>query len=544
MSAPSPSDPPASASEAIPATSGPRTPAPGAGYRLESVAAAEAAFAAVADRFPVVPDTPAEDRLTYLDTFDWRLFGAGLTLTLRTTGEGSVLDLADAEGRDAGRAVRVGAPGFVEDLPPGALRDRLAPVVEMRRLLPVVTLSETDRRVRVVDDLEKTVARVALRTGTAEAGSASGEIPPLILCFPVRGYDQECGLVREFLEGEVGLARTGQAPLVAALEAVGRSPGDYSSKLSIRLHGGERSDEAAKKIYRALLDTIRRNEAGVAADTDSEFLHDFRVAVRRTRSALSQIRDVFPPEDLLRFKEGFRRIGEFTGPTRDLDVYLLKLPAYRESLSEGARGDLEPLREFLVRSQREEHARVAKALGSRWYADFLHGWGEFLASPPPIGAGPANAARPIDAVASESIRRTFKKLLRMGRAIDPDSPREMLHRLRIAAKKLRYLLTFFVSLYPDDAIAGLVSALKRLQDNLGDFNDYGLQQAALKGFAARMLAEGAPAETIMAMGRLVERLERGETEERERFEARFAEFCSGENRARFRSVFGGKGGKT
>ena len=42
------------------------------------------------------------------------------------------------------------------------------------------------------------------------------------------------------------------------------------------------------------LQTLRINEDGVRKDLDSEFLHDFRVAVRRTRSALSQIKGVFP----------------------------------------------------------------------------------------------------------------------------------------------------------------------------------------------------------------------------------------------------------
>jgi len=393
-----------------------------------------------------------------------------------------------------------------------------------------------------VDDLEKTVVRVALRTGTAEVGDDRGEIPPLILLFPVRGYDRELGRVREYLEDQADLPRTGQASLVAALEAVGRSPGDYTGKFDLRLDANARADEAARAIHRALLDTIRRNEAGTAADTDSEFLHDLRVAVRRTRSALSQIRDVFPAADLQKFKAGFRRVGQVTGPTRDLDVYLLKLPAYAESLPESARGDLEALREFLVRTQKEEQAKVAAALGSDWYRELLADWRDFLTSTSPTGPAPANAARPIGLVASESIRSTFRKLLKQGRKIDAESPAERLHRLRITAKKLRYLLTFFRSLYPEDSIDLLVKALKKLQDNLGDFNDYGVQQAALKGFAVRMLGDGAPVTTIMAMGRLVERLEGGEAEERRAFEQRFAAFSSSENRRLFKRLFGGKGG--
>ena len=44
------------------------------------------------------------------------------------------------------------------------------------------------------------------------------------------------------------------------------------------------------------LDTLEANVEGTRADLDSEFLHDLRVATRRTRSALSQIKAVLPAE--------------------------------------------------------------------------------------------------------------------------------------------------------------------------------------------------------------------------------------------------------
>ena len=48
---------------------------------------------------------------------------------------------------------------------------------------------------------------------------------------------------------------------------------------------------AAAAILLRLLDTIDANVAGVLADTDTEFLHDLRVSVRRTRSALKLFGD-------------------------------------------------------------------------------------------------------------------------------------------------------------------------------------------------------------------------------------------------------------
>lgn len=510
----------------------------GAGYRAESAEILEAALRSLASRFRLADGEPRSDAMTFLDTFDWRLFRAGLTLTSRSRGKQTLLHLTGGDGPDFTDLSPTGDPALTADLPEGPIRANLERVLEMRALLPVVSLADRDQRFNVLDGREKTVVRVALRTGEASAGDATGAIAPLLLLIPVRGYDKQLAAVRAHLEEQVGLVRSDQATLAAALEAVNRHPGDYTGKLKLSLSPGQRADEAARTIYRALLDTIRRNEEGTIADTDSEFLHDFRVAVRRTRSALSQIREVFPEEEVARFKEDFRWLGQVTGPTRDLDVYLLKLPGYAEFLPPDARGDLDPLQEFLERSQREEQDQLARALASERYRELLAEWSDFLSAPPPARPTAANARRPIAEVASESIWRCWRRLLKKGGRIDDDSPREDLHRLRIDAKKLRYLLTFFQSLYPAETIDALVGSLKKLQDNLGDFNDYGVQQAAMKTFAETMLAEGAPVMTIMAMGRLVEQLEIGESKERGRFKARFKEFTVGRNRKLFRDLFG------
>jgi hypothetical protein len=100
------------------------------------------------------------------------------------------------------------------------------------------------------------------------------------------------------------------------------------------------------------------------------------------------------------------------------------------------------------------------------------------------------------------------------------------------------LLEFFRSLYDAGQIERMVRALKRLQDNLGDFNDYQVQRESLRSFADQMLEDGATqADTLMAMGRLVERLEEGQAEERQRFAERFRRFAAKKNHARFKRLF-------
>ena len=51
---------------------------------------------------------------------------------------------------------------------------------------------------------------------------------------------------------------------------------------------------AVATVLLGLLDTLEQNVDGTLRDIDTEFLHDLRVAVRRTRSAIKLLGDVLP----------------------------------------------------------------------------------------------------------------------------------------------------------------------------------------------------------------------------------------------------------
>jgi hypothetical protein len=112
-------------------------------------------LAALAQRGYDVGDLEPLQR-TLLDTFDGLVHRAGLRLemdqapstTLRITGE-SVVPVSAAV-----RAV----PRFADDLPPGPLRARLSPVIEVRALLPRLIVSG---RRRAIVERDATCAVVA-----------------------------------------------------------------------------------------------------------------------------------------------------------------------------------------------------------------------------------------------------------------------------------------------------------------------------------------------------------------------------------------------
>lgn len=300
----------------------------------------------------------------------------------------------------------------------------------------------------------------------------------------------------------------------------------------------DRADVAVKSLYRALLDTLLAHEPGVREDLDPEHLHDFRVAVRRTRSGLGQLKGVLPAAAAEPYRGELGWLGSVTGPKRDLDVLRLALPGLRERLPPAVRGDLDPLDAFLADHQAVEQARLVAALDGERYRALVDGWRGVLDDPAPAADDTPDAARPVGVVADERIWKAYRRVRKGGRAIGPASPPEALHALRIACKKLRYLVELFRPLYPARELRSVVGDLKRLQDNLGAFNDTAVQQAALAAYAERMQAEGrAPAATLMAMGRLACLLDADQAAERRRFARRFARFDRPADRARMRRLF-------
>ena len=494
----------------------------------------------LAESFSLREEAPTEASQTFYDSFDWRVWQAGgelmqeqenltrLCWVDRRSGDVQECELTDL------------SPGFTRDLPPGPLRQRLEPVLEMRTLLPQALISMTMRTLRVLDDEEKTVVRVVLQENRFSSvdGKQQGELDGRVLLKSLKGYEDHFEALRSLLE-KLGLLEAKLSLYEAALAGLERRAGDYSSKLNYRLDPDARSDATAKKIMLSLLNTLEANVPGTKEDLDSEFLHDLRVATRRTRSAMTQIKAVFEPEELAPFKEGFAWIGKITGPTRDMDVYLLQFDEYKASLPAAVQADLDPFQAFVERHQKQEQRALVKKLNSPHFRKLMKSWRAWLNRPVPKKPKAPNALRPIAKLADQRISKLYGKVMKDGEAIKPGSPAERLHDLRKDCKKLRYLMEFFQSLYPKPEIRALIKEMKILLDNLGEFQDLQVQAESLEAFGEQMMKEGAPASALMAMGILVGRLFERQLKARDEFADLFTAFSSDDNRLAFQKLFGG-----
>jgi CHAD domain-containing protein len=483
---------------------------------------------------------------TYFDTFDWRLYGKATILSLTVENSRHCLVFSTVSGEQLALLASAPEPGFAQDLPPGELRRHVQSLTGIRRLVPVVTHHSRQRRLALLNDDGKTILRLLLVTDRCaeDARGARQSLPPQLLVEPLRGYPAPLHKLKKTLDGDASLTPVTQDQLREALAALGRCPAEYRAQPELRLRPDDSARRALASLLLSLLGSMRANLDGIGADIDTEFLHDFRVAVRRTRSVLGQFKGVYPTGLLAAFRQEFARLGAVTGPSRDLDVYLLMFDDYCRMLPEVPRSDLDPFQGFLQQVRARERATMLRELADPRFTEFCFRWQAFLEHDLAEGSTVSAAHTPIKELADRRIWKLYKRCERDGRAINPESPAEDLHELRKTCKKLRYLLEFFQSLHPPEPVTVLIKALKGLQNNLGNIQDLHVQSAAVGTFALRMAEEtSAPPATLLAMGMLAESLRQRQCCARDEFHDRFVQFCTVDNRKLFHHLFGPSGRK-
>jgi CHAD domain-containing protein len=501
--------------------------------------------------FTVVPEHGGAPggarRRTWFDTFDWRLYRAGLILEYTVAHRGGELRLTSA-GPESENPVAVAQPvtGWQasrphgpQDLPEGPVTVRIANLLSPRVLFPVVTVVTTATVSRLLNEDDKTVARLVVeRPRIAGQRAVQETLAPRLTITEVRGYPGQARRAARVIAAVPGVRPADGTLLAEALRAIGRRPGDYSNKVDAKITAAMPGAEAAAVILLRLLDTIEANVPGVLRDLDTEFLHDLRVSVRRSRSALKLFGDMLAGVDVARFAAEFKWVGDLTTPTRDLDVHLLGFEETARALKAAKPDDLEPFRAYLKQRRTREFRALARGLRSPRFVNLTHDWRAALTkvrdnSKNRVTGATARSGRSMKAaaetagtLAAERTRQAFVKVARRGSAITPASPHDSLHDLRKRCKELRYVLEFFAPLHDPAAYGKVVGDLKRLQDCLGEFQDTEVQIGEIRALATSMLAANeAPAVTLLAMGEVTAGLADRQGRARADFERRFAAFA-------------------
>ncbi|HUV92869.1 MAG TPA: CHAD domain-containing protein, partial [Anaerolineales bacterium] len=168
-------------------------------------------------------------------------------------------------------------------------------------------------------------------------------------------------------------------------------------------------------------------------------------------------------------------------------------------------------------------------------------WEVFLNKPAAENRETPFASRPIIDLAQERIYKRYRSVIRDGSIALQDPQEKQLHLLRIECKKLRYLIEFFADLFPRKKIDMVLKQLRKLQDNLGDFNDFCIQEQYLLEVSEELpVNEAQSRKTILAIGSLVGALDNEKQSAQASFSKTFTEFSCPENRKLFRNLFAQK----
>lgn len=223
----------------------------------------------------------------------------------------------------------------------------------------------------------------------------------------------------------------------------------------------------------ALIAKLKANHAGALQSTDPEYLHQLRVAIRQLRVLLSLYSSLRPEQPRAAVTREAKWLAHKLGPARDCDVFVEEIwPPLRKRLRAGP--EVDALDNQWLAERRLAKGAVAIALRSRRYLALMLKLEDFFAdcaSPDVESGGTAHSAdKDVLTFARAQLRRRAKRLRNFERrwaALDEAS----VHRLRIAVKKLRYVMAFFGPLYKSRRVNKMLKRLSRLQDILGRLND-------------------------------------------------------------------------
>ena len=427
---------------------------------------------------------------------------------------------------------------YLKDIRDAVLRKKLSFIKKPRAILAFSKISLEEKRIVIRNSDRKTVVRWKIQTVRL------GEEEDVGLLGVVCSLSSERGYGKEFRQAVRSIQDKGQSGkgIPQLLEAVWRCRDtiDYGfgSKIRISLNGLNTCGSEVTEMIVDLLLLARSNETGIIEDVDTEFLHDYRVCIRKIRSLLSLVKGVYADEITAQMKRAFKALGCRSNRLRDLDVYLLEEDAFLETLPPSLRPGLVKMFECFENEREKERRAVSRYLKSKRYeSDVLSLLHRFDGSKQ-LKAG-LRFEVPVGREVCSIVRERYRKVCRAGRKIDDQTPDEKVHELRIHCKKLRYAMELFAPLFDPKGIQRLVRRLKKLQDVLGAFNDAAVQQENLIGFLSDTTANDT--DMIASIGGLVSVLNLKQRECRAQLRIRFETFNSNGTKALFEKIFGEEG---
>ncbi len=414
-------------------------------------------------------------RSVYFDTAKRTLQERGLTLRVRHIGK-KRLQTVKANGRGifARHEWECGVTGDKPDLAslPRQARKRLGKLEGLRPVFETVV-----SRTTIPLLYDGTSIELALDSGIIKAGRRREPVSEVEI--ELRGGDP-AGLsaLAERLASEVAVTFEVRAKSERGYRlARGKLTGAVYAQ-DVELDTSMTAAEAFRAIAMECLRHLSSNEVPVLAG-DAEAVHQMRVGLRRLRAAMSLMREMLSDGQSQAVKTELKWLTEQLGPARDFDVFVRDSVA---PLAKEASG-MKVLKKEMEQQRDEAFARARLAVADERYRRLILAVALWLANGGWASDEDlmqrARRERPILSFARETLATRTRKVVKKARKVETLEPRAR-HKLRIAAKKLRYAGEFFAALYigkKAKARQQKVSAsLEALQNALGRLNDFSIHQ--------------------------------------------------------------------
>lgn len=240
------------------------------------------------------------------------------------------------------------------------------------------------------------------------------------------------------------------------------TPADYSYAHFARKLKKQGKDTELPAALQHQLSLLRQLEAGVIQGLDSEFLHQYRIAIRRSRAMAEAFQDVSGNRLLSPSIPQLKRHAQATSHLRDLHVLLSDLPALCH--------DDEPLQQslhhYFSAEAAKEQKRLSRRLSGKRYEKSVAVWEDLIHSRKLHKLSKHLGAFEIRTAVEEKIRDFNRRTAELMH----HSPDNDIHRLRKQLKRLRYLMEL-----DQAAWKPALKEIKSRQELYGQFQDLCVQ---------------------------------------------------------------------
>ena len=437
----------------------------------------------------------------YYDTPERTLWQSGLTLRVRQNGARFV-QTVKAEFRDDPlrrgeweASVASMAPDLALAMP--FIPEKLRTEVESSRIEPVFT-ADIRRHQRMLE-LPSGTVEIAFDHGVIKAGDRSMPVSEIEL-------ELKSGSASAIHELALRLCEHGEVrPSIRTKSARGfdlaaDTPPTAKRPAKLRLDPTTALDDAFATILRSCLKHLLEAVPAAEDGRDPDGIHQLRVSLRRLRAALDLMRSVGSLSRLEQLRTDARWFAHNLSAAREWDIFETEtLPTIAKGCPTIA--GFEALGDIAQKRRSAAYNKVRMVLTDRRCATFIIGLGGWIEARgwrsdiPPENLG--QLAEPTTNFAHRMLSAQHAKVLKRGKHFKSQTAEER-HHLRLAVKKLRYVVEFLLPVYDLGKPARRYSQkLAELQEELGSFNDMATTASLLSGIGGECL-EGANARAAIA----------------------------------------------